>query len=190
VSQLLSMRSIPGLLVLRPADANETVAAWRLAIEHRGGPTALILTRQTLPVHAETADRAAEGVGRGAYVLADPPDGDPRAILIASGSEVALAMEAHRRLLDRGVATRVVSMPCWSLFDAQDAGYRESVLPASVGRRLAIEAGVSIGWHKYAGDGGEVMSQDGFGASAPGGELARHFGFTAAEVMRRVEAMG
>jgi len=189
VSQLLSMRAIPGLLVLRPADANETSAAWRLAIEHRDGPTALILTRQKLPVLAETVGRAAAGVGRGGYVLADSPDGEPRAILIASGSEVSLAVDAHRRLLDRGLATRVVSMPCWSLFDAQDAGYRQSVLPASVPRRLAIEAGVSIGWHKYVGIDGGVMGQDGFGASAPGGEVARHFGFTADEVVRRVEAM-
>ncbi|MEE8524874.1 MAG: transketolase [Thermoanaerobaculia bacterium] len=189
VSQLLSMRSIPGLLVLRPADANETAAAWRLAIEHRDGPTALILTRQKLPIFAETVDRAGNGVARGGYVIADPSSAEPRAILLASGSEVSLAVEAHRRLLDRGIATRVVSLPCWSLFDAQDAGYRESVLPASVPRRLAIEAGVSIGWHKYAGAEGEVMSQDGFGASAPGGDLARHFGFTAEEVVRRVEAM-
>ena len=189
VSQLLSMRSIPGLLVLRPCDANETAEAWRAAIEHRDGPTALVLTRQKLPVLAETLERARDGFPRGAYVLADSPKGAPVALLLACGSEIAPALEAHRRLLEEGVATRVVSMPCWSRFDAQPQAYRESVLPAGVQRRLAIEAGVSIGWHKYVGDRGDVLSQEGFGASAPLKDVQREFGFTAEEVVRRVKAL-
>ncbi len=189
VSQLLSMRSIPGLLVLRPADANETAEAWRAAIEHTDGPTALVLTRQKLPILAETRERAREGFPRGAYVLADPPSGAPDVLLLASGSEVALALEAHRRLLDDGVATRVVSMPCWSRFDAQDAAYRESVLPANLPRRLALEAGVSIGWHKYVGPAGDVLSQEGFGASAPLKDIQQAFGFTPEEAVRRVKAL-
>ncbi len=189
VSQLLSLRAIPNLLVLRPADANETAAAWRLAIANRGGPSALVLSRQKLPILAETSGRGGDGVPRGAYVVADPPAGDPRAILLASGSEVSLALEARRELEGRGVPTRVVSMPCWSLFDRQDGGYRESVLPASVPRRLAIEAGVALGWHKYVGPEGGVLAQEGYGASAPFHDLAEHFGFTVDEVVRQVEAM-
>ncbi len=189
VSQLLSLRSIPGLLVLRPCDANETAEAWRAAIEHREGPTALVLTRQSLPILAETQARARDGFPRGGYVLADPPNGEPQVILLASGSEIAPAIEAHRILLEEGVATRVVSMPCWSRFDAQDADYRESVLPTGVTRRLAIEAGVAIGWHKYVGDHGGVLSQDGFGASAPLKDMQQEFGFTAEEVVRRVKAL-
>ncbi len=189
VSQLLSLRSIPGLQVLRPCDANETAEAWRAAIEHRDGPTALVLTRQKLPILAETLERAKEGFPRGGYVLADPPSGDPQALLLACGSEIALALEAHRTLLSEGIATRVVSMPCWSRFDAEDADYRESVLPAAVPRRLAIEAGVPIGWHKYVGDRGDVLSQEGYGASAPLKDLQQEFGFTAEEVVRRVKAL-
>ena len=194
VSQLLSLRSIPNLLVLRPADANETAEAWRLAIENRHGPSALVLSRQKLPILAETAERCRDGVARGAYVIADPaegvrPSGDLRAVLLASGSEVSLALAAQRRLESRGVPVRVVSMPCWSLFDAQEEGYRESVLPAGVTCRLAIEAGVSLGWHRYVGPEGDVLAQESYGASAPFRDLAEHFGFTVEKVVRRVEAM-
>lgn len=188
VSQLLSMRAIPGLTVLRPADANETAQAWRLALENRQGPTALVLTRQKLPILAETATRAAPGVERGAYVLVDA-EGQPDILLLASGSEISLALEAARRLSARGIAVSVVSMPCWSLFDAQDETYRQAVLPPTVKRRLAIEAGVSVGWHKYVGSQGDVLSQDGFGASAPYKDLAKAFGFTAEAVIQRVEKM-
>ncbi len=189
ISQLLSLRSIPGLQVLRPCDANETAEAWRTAIEHRDGPTALILTRQKLPILAETLQRARDGFPRGGYVLAEPLSGSPDALLLASGSEIAPAIDAHRTLLEEGVVTRVVSMPCWSRFDAQSQAYRESVLPAAVTRRLAIEAGVAIGWHKYVGTAGDVLSQEGFGASAPLKDLQQEFGFTAEEVMRRVKAL-
>ncbi len=188
ISQLLSMRSIPGLLVLRPADAIETVLAWQLALENAHGPTALALSRQKLPILAETAAHAAAGVRRGAYVLADPA-GEPQVILIASGSEVALALEAHRQLQAREVPTRVVSMPCWSLFDAQDEAYRDSVLLPHCSRRLAIEAGSPIGWHKYVGPSGRVQAMETFGASAPQRELARAFGFTPEAVIRQVEQL-
>ncbi len=189
ISQLLSLRSIPGLLVLRPCDANETTEAWRAAIENRDGPTALVLSRQKLPIFVETFEQAREVFPRGGYVLADAPGGDPQALLLACGSEVALALEAHRTLLSEGVATRVVSMPCWSRFDAQDDVYRESVLPAAVSRRLAIEAGSAIGWHKYVGDRGDVLALEGFGASAPLKDLQQEFGFTAQEVVLRVKAL-
>ncbi|MCP4662948.1 MAG: transketolase, partial [bacterium] len=189
ISQLLSLRAIPGLVVLRPADANETVAAWRSVLENRHGPKALILSRQKLPIMEETADLAPEGLSRGAYVLADPPDAEPEVLLLATGSEVALVREAHRRLLAEGIATRVVSMPCWSWFDAQDDEYRESVLPSHIHRRLAVEAGSPLGWHKYAGPAGDVLAIEGFGLSAPARNLAEEFGFTPEEVVRRVKAL-
>jgi transketolase len=189
ISQLLSLRSIPNLTVIRPADAVETVEAWRLALARRRGPTALVLTRQKLPVLAETAGRAREGVGRGAYALADPPAGEPAALLLASGSEVALCLEAHRALAAEGIRTRVVSFPSWQLFDAQDAAYRDAVLPPSVPRRLAVEAAVPLGWHKYVGIAGDVLAQETFGASAPYQDLARHFGFTAEAVAERVRRL-
>ncbi len=189
VSQLLALRAIPGLTVLRPADARETVEAWRLALANRQGPTALALTRQKLPILAETAARAREGVGRGGYVLADPAAGEPRALIIATGSEVAVALEAQGRLDQAGLPTRVVSMPCRELFDRQPAEYRRSVLPPGVSRRLAVEAGTPIGWHKYVGEGGDVLGVEGFGASAPYQVLAREYGFTAEEVERRVRKL-
>ncbi len=188
ISQLLSLRSIPGLTVLRPGDANETSAAWRVALENTSGPTALALTRQSLPTLEGTADKAADGVSRGAYVVSDC-DGEPQVLLIASGSEVPLAVASQAQLADKGIAARVVSMPCWSLFDAQDEAYRESVLPSAVGRRLAIEAGSPMGWHKYVGAQGDILGIDGFGASAPLADLAEHYGFTTDNVVRRVEAL-
>lgn len=193
ISQLLSLRSIPGLTVLRPGDANETAAAWRVALENNGGPTALALTRQGLPTLEGTAEKAAEGVARGAYVLSESSLSDgkatPQVLLLATGSEVPLAIEAQEQLATKGIAARVVSMPCWSLFDAQDDAYRESVLPSAVTCRLAIEAGSPMGWHKYVGPQGDVLGIDGFGASAPIADLAKHFGFTPDNVVRRVEAL-
>ncbi len=189
ISQLLALRAIPGLTLIRPADACETAHAWRLALENRGGPTALALTRQKLPILAETAAGAAAGVGRGAYVLSDPEDADPSLLLIATGSEVCLALEAGRELARQGVAARVVSMPSWELFDAQDASYRESVLPARLEKRLAIEAGTPLGWERYVGPAGAIHGIDGFGASAPLADMAEHYGFTVAEVVRRALAL-
>ena len=189
IGQLLSLRAIPGLTLLRPADAVETVEAWRFAIASSTRPVALALTRQNLPVMTETLERAAAGVRRGGYVLADPPAGQPVAILIATGSEVSLALEAHRSLLQEGIPTRVVSLPSWDLFDAQDAVYRASVLPATLPARLAIEAATTMGWERYVGERGAVLGMTGYGASAPATDLARHFGFTKDEVARRLKEL-
>ncbi len=187
VEQLAALRAIPGLRVIRPADANETAEAWRLAIEHRHGPTALALTRQNLPILAEAAERAREGVARGAYILKDAEN--PELILIATGSEVSAALEAGKSLQAKGIRVRVVSMPCWELFDEQPKEYRESVLPPSVRKRLAVEAGISQGWHKYVGTEGEIHGIDRFGASAPAKDLAREFGFTPEAIAERAEGM-
>ncbi|MGC3025295.1 transketolase [Burkholderia sp. DN3021] len=185
VEQLAGLRAIPGLLVIRPADANETAVAWRVALEARERPTALVLTRQDVPTIDRLRFAPAEGLQRGGYVLADAPDGRPTLILIATGSEVGLALAAHAELLARGVAVRVVSLPCWRLFDAQPQRYQDAVLPPSVGARLAIEAGVSQGWHRYVGDRGDVLGVACFGASSPGAELMRDFGFTVENVCDR-----
>lgn len=184
VEHLAALRSIPNLVVIRPADANETVAAWSVALERRDGPTALSLTRQKLPVLAETARHPDDSVARGAYILADSA-GVPDVILIATGSEVSLALEVRRLLAQQDVKTRVVSMPCWKLFDGQPASYRNLVLPPRVTARLAIEAGVSMGWEKYVGAGGEVVGINHFGASAPYESLMDQFGFTAESIAER-----
>jgi transketolase len=184
VEHLMALRAIPNLVVIRPCDANETVVAWCVALERREGPTALALTRQKLPVLAETARAAADAVARGAYILADAP-GAIDVLLIATGSEVHLALEARKLLAEKGVAARVVSMPSWELFDAQEPAYREAVLPAQVTARLAIEAGVTMGWERYVGLAGGVMGLDRFGASAPYKVLAEQFGFTPQAVAER-----
>jgi transketolase len=176
IEQAASLRAIPRLVVLRPADANETASAWRVAMTRRG-PTALLLTRQALPILAGTAD-----VARGGYVLADA-DGRPDVILIATGSEVSLAVETRQLLAGRGLKARVVSLPSWELFDAQPQAYRDSVLPPSVLARVAVEAGVPMGWEKYAGPFGAVVGiENRFGASAPLKVVLEKFGFTAANV--------
>jgi transketolase len=184
VEQLAALRAIPNLVVIRPADGNETAAAWRVALERRDGPTGLALTRQKLPVLAEAALDPAETVARGAYVLAGTP-GTPDVLLIASGSEVHLALEVRELLADKGVAARVVSMPSWKLFDAQPASYQEAVLPPLVTARLAIEAGVTQGWAKYVGLAGDVIGLDRFGASAPYKVLVEKLGFTPEVVAER-----
>lgn len=185
IEQLASLRAIPGLSVVRPADANETAAAWRAVLEDTSGPAGLALTRQGVPT-LEGTD--AEGVAKGGYVLADASSGDPSLVLVATGSEVALAVEARKILEAEGVATRVVSMPCVEWFDAQDETYRESVLPSSVRARVAVEAGIAQPWHRFVGDGGEIVSIEHFGASADYKTLFKEFGFTAeavAEAARR-----
>jgi transketolase len=174
--------------VLRPADACETAEAWRVAIENQHGPTALALTRQNLPILEETAAKAREGLPRGGYVLLDPAEGEPEIILIATGSEVHLAVEAAKKLADK-VRARVVSLPSWELFDKQPREYRDSVLPPSVRKRLAIEAAIPFGWHKYVGSEGEIHGIERFGASAPAKDLEREFGFTADAVVERVVGM-
>lgn len=185
IDQLAMLRAIPGLVTLRPADAHETREAWRTALARTDGPTALVLTRQKLPM---VAAAGAAGAARGGYVLFDPPAG-PEAILIATGSEVNVAVDAAKALLVDGIRCRVVSLPSWELFHAQPAEYRESVLPAAVRARVAIEAAASFGWERWIGDAGEAIALDRFGASAPGERLFEEFGFTparAAEAVRRV----
>ena len=189
VEQLASLRAIPNLTVIRPADANETVVAWRVALEQRSGPVALILSRQSLPILDRSSLAPAEELVRGAYVLAEAEGGQPDLILIATGSEVHLALAARERLAERGVRARVVNMPSWELFDRQPESYRQAVLPPHVTARLAIEAGVSQGWHRYVGPAGDVMSIERFGASAPYKVLQEKFGFTAENVAKRALAL-
>ena len=175
--------------MLRPADATETVECWRVAIQHRTGPVILALTRQKLPVIDRDSFASARGVARGAYVLADPAGARPQAILIATGSEVSVALQAWERLAAEGIATRVVSMPSWELFEAQPRAYREEVLPPTIRRRLAIEAGTKLGWLRYVTEDGDTLTIDRFGASAPGDVVLREFGFTAANVVDRVKRL-
>jgi transketolase len=178
---------IPRMEVWRPCDTAETWHAWAAAIRRRRAPTVLALTRQSLPQQARDAAQLA-AVARGGYVLVDGA-GPPECILIATGSEVALAVEAARELAARGRRVRVVSMPCTSVFDAQDAGWRDAVLPPAVTRRVAIEAGVPDGWWRYVGPRGRVIGMTRFGASAPGKDLFRHFGFTSAAVIEAAESL-
>jgi transketolase len=185
VEHLASLRAMPGLSVLRPADANETAAAWAVALENPG-PAALALTRQKVPV-ITTPDQALEGVRRGAYVLSDC-EGEPQALLLATGSEVSIALEAQGALAEKGIPTRVVSMPSWDRFEVQPAGYREFVLPPSVRVRVAVEAASSFGWHRWVGEAGEIVSVDRFGASAPYAVIYKEFGITAENVVARTLA--
>ena len=184
VEQIVSLRAIPGLVDLRPADANEVAEAWRTLMPMRHDPVALFLSRQPLPTLDRDRYAPASGLARGAYVLADPPDGRiPELILIASGSEVALVVGAYEALTAEGVAARVVSMPSWELFDRQDAEYRESVLPSSVPARVAVEQASSLGWERYVGTQGAIIGMSTFGASAPLKELQTKFGFTPEAVL-------
>jgi transketolase len=187
IGELASLRAIPGLTVLRPADANETAEAWRVAVEHRYGPIAFALSRQNLPILAETAEKAREGVPRGGYILADPSEGEPEIILIATGSEVWLALEAAKQLTGKGRRVRVVSMPSWELYDAQPDDYKESVLPDKIRKRLAVEAAAPMGWHKYVGLDGDVHGIQRFGASAPYKQLQKELGFLPEDVVRHAE---
>jgi transketolase len=181
VEHLPSLRAIPNLVVIRPADAEETVEAWRVALEHTQGPVALVLTRQAVPVLDRRRYAPASGLRRGGYVLADC-EGLPEIILIGTGSEVALCVEAYERLREEGVRARVVSLPSWELFDRQPAAYREEVLPARVRRRLAVEAARPLGWERYVGCEGRVLGVDRFGASAPHPAVAEAFGLTSRRV--------
>ena len=178
VEQLASLRSVPGLDVIRPADANEVAEAWRAAIDRQHQPVALVLTRQNVPVLDRSKYASAEGLRRGAYVLADPKDGNPEVILIASGSEVALALSAHEELIADGVRSRVVSMPCCELFDRQDPAYRAQVLPPSVTARVSIEEASTLGWDRYVGFDGVKIGMHTFGTSAPLKDVQTKFGFT------------
>ena len=188
VEHLASLRAIPGLIVLRPADANEVVEAYRVALSQKDRPSALVLTRQNLPTLDRSIYAPAAGTANGAYVLSDS-DGKPDVILIGTGSEVGLCLAAQKILAADGVRTRVVSMPSWELFDQQDPSYQESVLPPDVACRVAVEAGVAQGWHKYIGCRGRIVAMRGFGASAPYEELMEHFGLTADNVAAQTRAI-
>ncbi|HIQ09318.1 MAG TPA: transketolase, partial [Anaerolineaceae bacterium] len=178
VEHLAALRAIPNLVVLRPGDANETVEAWKAALQRRDGPTALVLSRQAMPTLDRTRYAPASGLARGAYVLADLGPGEPQLILMASGSEVGLIVTAAERLAEKGVDVRVVSCPSWELFLAQDEAYRERVLPSAIWRRIAVEAGVRQGWERWVGDRGLILSVERFGVSAPGKEVMEKFDFT------------
>jgi transketolase len=188
VEQLASLRAIPGLVVLRPADANEVAEAYRIAVSQNNCPTALVLTRQNLPTLDRSIYAPAEGTAQGAYVLSDC-DGKADVILIGSGSEVSLCLAAQKKLVADGVKARVVSMPSWELFEQQDQSYQESVLPPEITCRVAVEAGVEQGWQKYIGCSGRMVAMKGFGASAPYDELMEHFGLTSDNVVAQAKAI-
>ena len=183
VEQLVALRAIPGLITLRPADANEVVEAWRVIVGLKHQPACLVLTRQALPTFDRDRYASAAGVARGAYVMADAEGSKPAVILIGSGSEVALCADAYQTLTDEGIAARVVSMPSWELFERQDQAYRDSVLPPDVTARVSVEAGSVIGWDRYVGSSGARIGMNSFGASAPIKDLLKKFGFTAEKVL-------
>ncbi|HYK43718.1 MAG TPA: transketolase [Parafilimonas sp.] len=187
VEQLISLRSIPNLTVIRPADANETVQAWRVALEHSDGPVALILSRQKLPIIDQDKHAKASELERGAYILSDA--NSPQIILIATGSEVQLALKAQVLLKEQDIASRVVSMPSWELFEKQDTAYKEKVFPPSTRKRLAIEAGSPLGWHKYVTDEGDVIGVTKFGESAPGDEVMKAYGFSVENVVTKAKGL-
>lgn len=189
IEQLPALRIIPGMTVLRPADANETVEAWRYALENQDGPVALILTRQNLPVLEKTEELAREHVRRGAYVAADAANGKPQAQIIATGSEVSLAVEAQKKLAGEGIHVRVISMPSWELFERQPKEYKDSVLLPEVKARLAVEMAYPLGWERYVGDQGAVLGITTFGASAPGAKVLQEYGFTPDNVAAKVKAL-
>lgn len=178
VEQIISLRAIPDLMVIRPGDGNETVEAWKVALEIRDKPVALILTRQDLPILDRCQYASEDGLRRGGYILSDAPGALPEVILIASGSEVSLITDAQKKLFEKNIPTRIVSMPSWELFDDQPIGYREAVLPPSVLNKLAVEAGSTLGWCRYVGEHGDVLGIDRFGTSAPGPTALREYGFT------------
>jgi transketolase len=187
IEHLAALRAIPHLFVIRPADSLEVSEAWRIAILRRHAPTALALTRQKVPVIDRNKFAKADGLRRGAYVLADTEA--PKLILLATGSEVSLALDAWQKLQEEGVAARVVSMPCWELFEEQPQEYRDQVLLPAVTARLAVEAGVRQGWDRYVGPTGDVICLDRFGASAPGDVALRELGFNVANVIKRARAL-
>jgi transketolase len=183
VEQLAALRAVPGLMLLRPADANEVLEAWKVVMQLRHQPAALVLTRQAVPTFDRSKYAPAAGVAKGAYVLADASDGKPNVILIGTGSEVALCVDAHEKLKTEGVKARVVSMPSFDLFEQQSREYREQVLPPTVRARVAVEMGSTFGWTQYVGANGIVVGMQTFGASAPLKDLQKKFGFTSEKVV-------
>jgi transketolase len=188
VEQLASLRAIPGLINLRPADANEVVEAWRVVLQLRHEPACLILTRQALPTFDRSKVAPASGVAKGAYVLSDAPGGDPEVLLIATGSEVSLCLSAQEQLSSAGIRSRVVSMPSWELFDRQPQSYRDEVLPPRVTARVCVEQGSTLGWHRFAGPSGEIIGMHTFGHSAPLKDLQKKFGFDPARIVAAAKA--
>ena len=188
IEQLANLRSLPGILVIRPCDANEVVEAWKIILKQRHAPAALILTRQALPTLDRTKYAAASGLARGAYVLADAPNGKPDVLLLATGSEVLLCIQAYEQLLREGIRARVISMPCWRLFEEEEQSYRDSVLPPNLKARVSVEEGSTFGWERYVGETGESLGMHFFGASAPLKSLQNKFGFTVEHVVRAAKA--
>jgi transketolase len=189
VEQLAGLRAMPNMMVIRPSDAAETVEAWRVALRHTGGPVGLVLTRQKLPVLDRTLLASSRGLAQGAYILAEAGEFPPQVILIATGSEVSLALEAQARLAGDGIRSRVVSMPCWELFERQPESYRETVLPPGVRARVSIEAAAPFGWERYVGAEGAIIGVADFGASAPGPVVMREFGFTTEHVVETAQRL-
>lgn len=188
IEQLISLRAIPNLTVIRPADANETAQAWRVALEHKDGPVAVILTRQGLPVIDQDKYEKATALEKGAYILSDSDD-IPQVILIGTGSEVHLLIKAQAQLKEQSIHSRVVSMPSWELFEKQKDDYKEKIFPKNIRKRLAVEAGSPLGWHKYVTDEGDILGINRFGESAPGDEVMKEFGFTVENIIARVKKL-
>jgi transketolase len=189
IEQLAALRAIPNLWMIRPADANETAVAWKVALERTDGPVGLALSREKVPTLDRSDLAPASGLARGAYALWDSGDGEPDLILIGTGPQVGLALEAAKKIAEGGTAVRVVSMPCWELFAAEAQEYRDEVLPPGVAARLAIEPGVELGWHRWVGDRGGVVGLERFGESAPGTEVLERLGYTVDNVVARATAL-
>src|SRR5437867_3081330 len=181
IEQQASLRAMPNMLILRPGDANEVVEAYKVILQHTHGPSTLVLTRQAVPTFDRTKYAPAAGVAKGAYVLADAAGGKPDVLLMASGSEVSLCVDAYEKLKAEGIEARVVSMPSWELFERQDASYKESVLPATVTARVSVEMASTFGWERYTGPKGKIIGMRSFGASAPLKDLLKKFGFRSEE---------
>ncbi|HXC24409.1 MAG TPA: transketolase C-terminal domain-containing protein, partial [Gemmatimonadaceae bacterium] len=188
IEQLSTLRAIPNMTVIRPADANETAEAWRVALKHKDGPVALVLTRQKLPLIDRTKYAPAAGLAKGAYILADAPSGTPEVVLLSSGSEVTLVIEAQQRLLADGIQARAVSMPCMELFEQQDQSYQASVLPPGV-KRVSIEAAAPMSWYRWIGSDGTALGLTHFGASAPGPTLFKEFGITTDHLVQAAKSL-
>jgi transketolase len=189
IEHLASLRAMPHLCIIRPADANETAQAWRIAIERKNGPTVLVLSRQNLPILDHEKFGKDQGVARGAYILSKEKARLPQVILIASGSEVHLLLEAQQKLWQENIDARVVSMPSWELFREQTRGYCNKILPRRIKVRLAVEAGSAMGWLEWVGPRGEIMGIDKFGASAPYQEIYRQYGLTVDNILEKVKNM-
>jgi transketolase len=189
IEHTMALRVIPNTVVIRPADATESAVAWEVAATHQNGPVCLLLTRHNVPVLDRSKYADARGLKKGAYIISEALGGEPEAVIIATGSEVPLALEAQQTLAAEGRKVRVVSMPSWELFDAQDEAYRNEVLPKSLRKRLVVEAGSAMGWERYAGEEGEILAMDGFGVSGPWQQLAEKYGFTAENVTARARKL-